>query len=167
MASLKGHKVYENLGRVLDKDDPPVVDVITSGLKQLTEAVANPLNQYNQAFKQLQQRCLQKPITGGSPSPPNPNPLSEMEGDLSEKTSAALTAIAPPALPKAALTQARDHEPEASDDEESDRSSVATTNLKMTRRKTQTWTAGTKSKKRNSWATSTGLWMILTRRRSR
>jgi hypothetical protein len=75
-------------------------------------------------MKQLQQRCLQNPITGGSLSPPNPNPLSEMEGDLSEITSAALTAIAPPALPKAALPQTQDHEPEASDDEESDRSSV-------------------------------------------
>jgi hypothetical protein len=50
MASLKDYKVYENLGRVLDKDDSPVIDVITSGLKQLTEAIANPLNQYNQAF---------------------------------------------------------------------------------------------------------------------
>jgi hypothetical protein len=71
MASLKDHKVYQNLGRVLDNDDPPAIDVITSGLRQLTESSGNPLSQYNLAFKQLQRRCSQKPIVGGAPSKPS------------------------------------------------------------------------------------------------
>jgi len=36
MRSLKDHDVYVvKKGRVLDEDDPPVTDIITSGLQQL------------------------------------------------------------------------------------------------------------------------------------
>jgi hypothetical protein len=60
MDSLKEHKVYSlQSGRVTQEDNPPVLDVATVGLQQLT----NPLEDYNRAFQQLQKRRRMSPIT--------------------------------------------------------------------------------------------------------
>ncbi|KAK1220264.1 hypothetical protein PQX77_017000 [Marasmius sp. AFHP31] len=62
MGSLEHHQVYQIIqGRVLDNDDPPVKDVISEGITQLS----GPLREYNAAFKSLQARRRQEPTVGG------------------------------------------------------------------------------------------------------
>jgi len=57
MQSLKDHNVYVlKKGHTLDDDDPPVTDIITLGLQQLTDSSKKPLDEYNDAFRQLQTR---------------------------------------------------------------------------------------------------------------
>ncbi|KAF6743085.1 hypothetical protein DFP72DRAFT_147275 [Ephemerocybe angulata] len=60
MDSLSEHRVYEILpGRVTAEDDPPVLDVISVGMQQLQ----GPLDEYNKAFKRLQERRKLIPVT--------------------------------------------------------------------------------------------------------
>lgn len=55
MESLEHHEVYVfKQGRYLDKDDTPVVDIVSSGLNSLVSGHANPLTDYNVAFVCLQ-----------------------------------------------------------------------------------------------------------------
>ncbi|KAF5334852.1 hypothetical protein D9758_014300 [Tetrapyrgos nigripes] len=62
MDSLREHGVYKiTKRRVFDVDDSPAKDVITEGLCNLS----SPLAEYNAAFKRLQRRRRQMPITGG------------------------------------------------------------------------------------------------------
>ncbi|KAF5336631.1 hypothetical protein D9758_015938 [Tetrapyrgos nigripes] len=62
MDSLREHGVYKiTKGRVFDVDDSLAKDVITEGLCNLS----SPLAEYNAAFKRLQRRRRQMPITGG------------------------------------------------------------------------------------------------------
>ncbi|KAK1230414.1 hypothetical protein PQX77_006492 [Marasmius sp. AFHP31] len=62
MGSLEHHQVYQIIqGRVLDNNDPPVKDVISKGITQLS----GPLREYNAAFKSLQARRQQEPTVGG------------------------------------------------------------------------------------------------------
>ena len=57
MHSLNDHGVYTmKVGRKLDEDDPPVTDIITIGLQQLTDNSQNPIDEYNEAFQQIQAR---------------------------------------------------------------------------------------------------------------
>jgi hypothetical protein len=64
MDSLKEHKVYKLVnGQLLNSDDPPVKDVISIRLQQLTDSAKNLLTDYNKAFAQLQQRRRMRPIT--------------------------------------------------------------------------------------------------------
>ncbi|KAJ2916959.1 hypothetical protein MD484_g3437, partial [Candolleomyces efflorescens] len=68
MDSLKEHKVYSlQSGRVTQEDDPPVPDVVTSGLQQLI----GPLEDYNRAFQQLQKRRNMTPITAVGDNTPD------------------------------------------------------------------------------------------------
>lgn len=66
MESLSEHKVYTLMhGRGLDDDDPPVIDIMSVGLQNLTDNASNPLTDYNTAFKRLQRRRRLVPIVGG------------------------------------------------------------------------------------------------------
>jgi hypothetical protein len=57
MKSLAEHEVYIlKPGRILDEDDLPVVDTVTTGLQNLTDSSTNPLDEYNKQFKRLQSR---------------------------------------------------------------------------------------------------------------
>lgn len=71
MRGLSNHGVYTlNIGCTLNDDDLPVKDIITIVLQQLTDNSQNPLDKYNEAFKQLQaQRRLQAIISEGAPDP--------------------------------------------------------------------------------------------------
>lgn len=84
MDSLKEHKVYEKeIGRTLEDEDE-VADVVSIGALALI-AEGGPLDEYNKAFKRLQQRRRMRPVVGDgvndmekgsalSPSPPSPPP---------------------------------------------------------------------------------------------
>lgn len=64
MHSLKDHQVYEKVsGRILDKDDKPVTDVVAEGFRSLSQGTA--LNDYNHTFTKLQERRRMKPLVGG------------------------------------------------------------------------------------------------------
>lgn len=74
MESLDENKVYRvQEGRILDKDDPPIKDIISIGLQNLTDGAKNPLNDYNEAFRRLQLRRHMKPVVE-DPDPQLPNP---------------------------------------------------------------------------------------------
>ena len=63
MESLDEHNVYRiQNGRVLDKDDGPVKDVMGVGLQNLVEGNKNPLSEYNEAFQRLQRRRKMTPV---------------------------------------------------------------------------------------------------------
>jgi hypothetical protein len=84
MASLNDHNVYrEIVGRKLDDDDEPVVDIVTAGLQSLTDNSSNPLDEFNKAFVNLQAQRRLIPVVGGpltwestnqQPSTPSPPP---------------------------------------------------------------------------------------------
>jgi hypothetical protein len=78
MRSLNDHDVYTlKVGRKLDDDDLPVTDIITTGLQQLTDSAHNPIDEYNQAFQQLQARRKLRAIIGESaPNSGNAIPTS-------------------------------------------------------------------------------------------
>jgi hypothetical protein len=79
MRSLTDHGVYTlNVGRTLDDDDPPVKDVITTGLQQLTDNSPNPLDEYNEAFKQLQARRRLRAVVGEAVPNPEEEPIESM-----------------------------------------------------------------------------------------
>ncbi|KAF6743049.1 hypothetical protein DFP72DRAFT_859600 [Ephemerocybe angulata] len=98
MNSLAEHGVYaKTIGRKLDAEDPPVVDVIQAGLQSLVEGTA--LGEYNSAFAKLQKRRQMMPIytegdspeagsaltsTSDHPAPPSsPAPASGNTGEAS------------------------------------------------------------------------------------
>ena len=57
MHSLNNHSVYTmKVSCKLDEDDPSVTDIITIGLQQLTDNLQNPIDEYNEAFQQIQAR---------------------------------------------------------------------------------------------------------------
>lgn len=63
MESLQKYGVYNmTLGRVLDEDDAPAVDVISKGLELLTHGASSPLKDFNEAFKTLQRRRKVPPL---------------------------------------------------------------------------------------------------------
>lgn len=69
MVSLKEHNVYVlQPGRATADDDPPVPDVQSAGLAQLTCVPNSPLTDFNTALKRLQARRRMRPI-GKAPSP--------------------------------------------------------------------------------------------------
>ena len=66
--SLMENRVYETVpGRVLDSGDPPVPDVVSVGLNQLS----GPLQEYNAAFKDLQRRRAMLPVLSMDSAPPS------------------------------------------------------------------------------------------------
>lgn len=79
MESLDEHGVYQvQKGRTTDDDDPPVADVISLGLVQLTNSQKSPLAEYNNTFQRLQARRRMQPVSveGSSPSPGGLTPFS-------------------------------------------------------------------------------------------
>ncbi|PPQ87507.1 hypothetical protein CVT24_010731, partial [Panaeolus cyanescens] len=83
MESLKEHKVYEvEMGRKVDDDDIPVVDVIAEGMCSLLTSSA--LSDFNKAFVSMQERRRMRPVCGGDKTGPDSSPL---EGPLHEGTS--------------------------------------------------------------------------------
>lgn len=57
MKSLAEHQVYEIKGRVFaEGDGSPTPYVISVGAQQLADSSANPLVEYNAAFRKLQAR---------------------------------------------------------------------------------------------------------------
>ncbi|THV07052.1 hypothetical protein K435DRAFT_960028 [Dendrothele bispora CBS 962.96] len=63
MQSLDEHDVYRlRKGRELEEDEI-VIDAITTGLQALTDAIDNPISEYNAAFKKLQRRRQMRPVT--------------------------------------------------------------------------------------------------------
>ncbi|KAL0059342.1 hypothetical protein AAF712_013920 [Marasmius tenuissimus] len=65
-------------GCMLDDDDPAVIDSITAGLEALSDGLKGPINDYNQAFKQLQARSLLQPLVLGESSSPTLLPGPEV-----------------------------------------------------------------------------------------
>ncbi|KAF8869267.1 hypothetical protein BD779DRAFT_1682379 [Infundibulicybe gibba] len=95
--SLNEHKVYQlQKGRRLDSDDPPVKDIISIGLQNLTDSTKNPLFEYNNAFTRLQKRRCMKPIvvppsTNGNASPISVAPSSRLGAHQSNSPPAPIT----------------------------------------------------------------------------
>ncbi|THV02117.1 hypothetical protein K435DRAFT_607652, partial [Dendrothele bispora CBS 962.96] len=62
MKSLDEYDVYRlKRGRMLDSDEW-ATDIISTGLQALTDTTNNPLNDYNTAFRKLQQRRHMRPV---------------------------------------------------------------------------------------------------------
>ncbi|RXW23327.1 hypothetical protein EST38_g2525 [Candolleomyces aberdarensis] len=97
MNSLKEHKVYSlQVGRVTQEDDPPVPDIVTVGLQQLT----GPLEDYNRVFQQLQKRRRMSPITAVGDDTPDcareeTTPISSSPRASSTITSSTLADLTP------------------------------------------------------------------------
>ena len=65
MVSLDEQDIYTfNKGRRLDDDDPPVTDIITTGLQILADTNKGPIDDYNETFHQLQAQRQLTPIVG-------------------------------------------------------------------------------------------------------
>lgn len=97
--SLDEHNVYRlQSGRVLDKDDPPIADVIAVGLHNLVAGTKNPLADYNDAFARLQKRRCMKPV-------------SEMMQELSDSVQKTSTRTLAGAIPIGPTATHRTSEP--------------------------------------------------------
>ena len=83
MRSLDDHGVYTlKVGRKLDEDDLPVTDIITTGLQQLIDNSQNPIDEYNEAFQQLQVRRKLWAIVGENTPDPGNKPMPTHTQDL-------------------------------------------------------------------------------------
>ncbi|KAF4598999.1 hypothetical protein EYR40_006087 [Pleurotus pulmonarius] len=95
MNSLDEHSVYRlQKGRTLGDDGGPVPDAVTYGLQQLTDTNRNPLDDYNQAFKQLQARHTMVPVVGQEEGQREDAPNVEDEGGGCEVQTASETSTA-------------------------------------------------------------------------
>ena len=63
MSSLNKHKVYHIQKGQMVKEEEIVKDVVRVGLQSLTAGEKSPLNEYNAAFRRLQQRWKMSPVS--------------------------------------------------------------------------------------------------------